>query len=259
MDIVAHNRAGWDREVEQGNEWTIPVSPEVVAAARRGEWKIYLSEVKPVPRTWFPEDLNGVTILCLASGGGQQGPTLAAAGAKVTVFDNSPKQLGQDRLVAAREGLEIATVQGDMADLSVFSDESFDLIVHPPSNCFVPDIRPVWREAFRVLRPGGYLLAGFMNPVEFLFDEKLQAEGIFQVRYPMPYSDLDSLTIEERQALYGLDDILEFGHTLEDQIGGQIEAGFVLTGFFESYRETGPIATYMPSYIVTRALKPRNP
>jgi len=30
---------------------------------------------------------------CLASGGGQQGPVLAAAGAHVTVFDNSPRQL----------------------------------------------------------------------------------------------------------------------------------------------------------------------
>jgi hypothetical protein len=54
--------------------------------------------------------LAGIEVLCLASGGGQQGPILAAAGAKVTVFDNSANQLVQDRLVADRDGLTIETV-----------------------------------------------------------------------------------------------------------------------------------------------------
>jgi SAM-dependent methyltransferase len=256
MDIIAHNRTAWDREVEQGNEWTIPVSAEAVATARRGEWAIYLTESKPVPRSWFPADLVGVEVLCLASGGGQQGPILAAAGAKVTVFDNSPKQLSQDRRVAERDGLDIATMLGDMRDLSIFSHESFDLIVHPPSNLFVPDVRPVWREAFRVLRRGGLLLAGFLNPVEFTFDQKLRDQGIFQVRYALPYSDLEHLTAEEHQHLYGPGATLEFSHTLEDQIGGQLEAGFVITGFYESYRVDDPIAKHMPSYMATRALKP---
>jgi SAM-dependent methyltransferase len=255
MDIIAHNRAAWDQEVEQGGEWTIPVSAETIAAARRGEWEIYLTESKPVPRAWFPADLNGVKVLCLASGGGQQGPILAAIGAQVTVFDNSPKQLAQDRWVAERDGLEIITVQGDMADLSVFSDESFDLIVHPPSNCFVPDVRPVWREAYRVLRPGGHLLAGFVNPIEFTFDDKLFWEGVFEVRHALPYSDLDNLTGEQLQQLDNTN-MLEFSHTLEDQIGGQLEAGFVLTGFYEANRADHPVAKYMPSYIATRALKP---
>ena len=255
VDILAHNRAAWDREVEQGGEWTIPVSAETVAAARRGEWEIYLTESKPVPRAWFPADLKGVNVLCLASGGGQQGPILAAAGAQVTVFDNSPKQLAQDRWVAERDGLEITTVQGDMADLSILSDESFDLIVHPPSNCFVPDVRPVWREAYRVLRRGGQLLAGFMNPIEFTFDYELFEQGVFEVRHALPYSDLDNLTDEERQQPDSTE-TLEFSHTLEDQIGGQLEAGFVLTGFYEDYRANHPVAKYMPSYIATRALKP---
>jgi SAM-dependent methyltransferase len=256
MDVVAHNRAAWDREVEQGGEWTLPVSAETVAAARRGEWAdyLFLTESKPVPRSWLPADLSDVDVLCLASGGGQQGPILAAAGAHVTVFDNSPKQLAQDRWVAQRDGLDITTVQGDMADLSAFRDESFDLIVHPPSNCFVADVRPVWREAYRVLRRGGHLLAGFLNPIEFIFDYKLFDEGIFEVRHPLPYSDLDYLTDLERQQLDSAD-MLEFSHTLEDQIGGQLEAGFVLTGFYEAHRANHPVAKYLPSYIATRALK----
>jgi SAM-dependent methyltransferase len=74
-------------------------------------------------------------------------------------------RLAQDRLVADREALTIESRQGDMAELSVFPDESFDLVFHPVSNVFVPDVKPVWREAYRVLRPGGTLLSGFMNPV----------------------------------------------------------------------------------------------
>src|SRR4051794_6405376 len=152
-DILLYNRRAWDRQVERSNPWTVPVTVEEVARARIGDWRIVLTPTKPVPADWFPS-LVGLDVLCLASGGGQQGPILAAVGASVTVFDNSPAQLAQDRLVADREGLTIETVQGDMADLSVFPDSRFDLIIHPVSNVFVPDVKPVWREAFRVLRPG---------------------------------------------------------------------------------------------------------
>lgn len=179
----------------------------------------------------------------------------------MTVLDNSPKQLEQDRFVAERDSLVITTVEGDMADLSMFSDQSFDLIVHPVSNVFVPTVRPVWAEAFRVLRHGGALLAAFSNPAIYLFDYELaDRTGILQVKYALPYSDLTSLTEEERR-LRVIDKgfPLEFSHTLEDQIGGQLDAGFVITGFYEdSYgEEEGDIlANYMHTYPATRAIKP---
>ena len=131
-----------------------------------------LTENRPVPRAWFP-DLQGADVLCLASGGGQQAPVLAAAGANVTVLDNFLRQLVQDHLVAEREELALETVEGDMADLSGFADDSFDLVFHPVSNLFVPELRPVWAEAFRVLRRGGLLLAGFLNPVVYIFNLEL--------------------------------------------------------------------------------------
>jgi SAM-dependent methyltransferase len=257
LDVLSHNRKAWDTAVDRGSEWTIPVEPEVIAAARRGVWQIVLTPAKPVPRTWFPADLSRLDLLCLASGGGQQGPVLAAAGARVTVFDNSPRQLGRDREVAAREGLALTTVQGDMADLSIFAGDTFDLIVHPCSNMFVPAVRPVWREAYRVLRPGGALLAGFTNPAFYIFDQQLMDDGVLQVRHKLPYSDLTSLGLAERQRY--LDDLqpLEFGHTLEDQIGGQLDAGFLLAGLYEDIWEGLALAEYMPVYIATRAVKPK--
>jgi SAM-dependent methyltransferase len=256
MDIREYNRAAWDNEVSRENVWTVPVSAEVIAAARLGEWEVLLTETKPVPREWFP-DLKSLDVLCLASGGGQQAPILAAAGASVTVFDNSSKQLEQDRKVAERDALELVTIEGDMTDLSVFDDESFDLIFHPCSNLFVADVHPVWQEAFRVLRGGGSLLAGFLNPVLFLFDHRLAERGVLQVRHQLPYSDLSSLSKEECRQFIEKGEPLEFGHTLEDQIGGQTRAGFFIIDFYEDRHRTHPAAQFTPTYIATRAIKPQ--
>jgi SAM-dependent methyltransferase len=255
MDVREHNRAAWDREVERENEWTVPVSSEQIAAAREGQWEILLTNTKPVPREWFP-DVRGLDVLCLASGGGQQGPILAAAGARVTVFDNSPNQLARDRFVAERDALELLTEEGDMRDLSRFADESFALVFHPCSNLFVPDVRPVWREAFRVLKHGGVLLAGFLNPVLYIFDAEMAESGTLQVRHTLPYSDINSLSEEERERRIRNGDALEFGHTLTDQIGGQIDAGFVINGFYEDRHQGDSIAHYTPTLIATRAIKP---
>ncbi|MGE5223391.1 MAG: class I SAM-dependent methyltransferase [Omnitrophica WOR_2 bacterium] len=257
IDVRKFNREAWNRQVDSGNQWTLPVSSNEIAAARKGDWKIFLTPTTAVPRTWFGK-LAGSQVLCLASGGGQQGPLLAAAGAKVTVFDNSPRQLAQDRMVAERDGLEINTVEGDMRDLSVFQDEVFDLIVHPVSNVFVPEVLPVWREAFRVLKHGGALLAGIGNPVTYLFDYEAFERGELIVKHRLPYSDLESLTEEQKQRCQEDGSPLEFSHTLEEQIGGQLEAGFLLAGFYEDYDvdDTGLLARYMPTFIATRAVKP---
>jgi SAM-dependent methyltransferase len=256
MDVPGYNREAWDRQVEDGNPWTVPVGPEVIEAARRGRWEVLLTETKPVPRAWFPE-MAGADVLCLASGGGQQAPTFAAAGGNVSVLDNSPRQLAQDRFVAEREALDLETAQGDMRDLSAFVDESFDLVFHPVSNLFVPEVRPIWREAFQVLRSGGVLLAGFLNPVVYIFDLELADDtGEVKVRYELPYADAKSKSEEEVGRQMERGEPLEFSHTLEEQIGGQIEAGFLISGFYEDRHRDDPIAAHMPTYVATRAIKP---
>jgi SAM-dependent methyltransferase len=172
----------------------------------------------------------------------------------VTVLDNAPHQLRQDREVAQREGLDVLTVEGDMRDLSMFADGTFDLVFQPVSNVFVPDVRPVWGEAHRVLRPGGVLLAGFDNPIVYVFDAE-QAENRLIVRYPLPYSDMEHLDDGSLQYRLACREPLEWSHTFESQIAGQLEAGFVITGFYEDSDPAEPTAAYMPGYFATRSFK----
>jgi SAM-dependent methyltransferase len=254
MDILEHNRAAWNQEALNGNQWTIPVTKEEIEAARKGEYKIVLTPHKPIPVDWLG-DVRDKQVLCLASGGGQQGPILAAAGAEVTVFDNSDEQLKRDRQVAEAYNLPIKTEQGNMQDLGRFSDRSFDLIVHPVSNCFIDDILPVWKECYRVLRSPGRLLAGFSNPLLYMIDwEEADQTRRCEVRNAIPYSDLKSLSPQTMLRYLDEKKPFEFGHTLSDQIGGQIAAGFVIAGFYEDKGEA-LLDPYTEVFIATKAVK----
>ncbi len=255
LNVRDYNRYAWNRQVDVNNKFTVPVDPQTIAAARKGDFSVLLTETKPVPREWFPESFQGLDLLGLACGGGQQGPVFAALRANVTIFDNSPAQLDRDRQVAAREGLTIRTVEGDMRDLSAFADEAFDLVFHPVSNVFCPEVRPVWREAFRVLRHGGTLLSGFANPIYYMFGTHADEQKILQVRYAIPYSDLKDMEPEELDICIEEGIPLEFGHSLTDLLGGQTEAGFAITGFYEDICPDSPLSKYHPSYIATRAVK----
>ena len=257
--VAVHNRAAWNRQANAGSRWTTPVSSRTIQRARAGQWRVILTPKRPVPMAWFGE-LADRDVLCLASGGGQQAPVLAAAGARVISFDLSEEQLNKDRLVADRDGLDLRCVQGDMRDLACFRDASFDLIFNPVSTAFVPDLRPVWAECARVLRGGGRLLTGFMNPSFYLFDpDEAQRTGELTVRFRLPYAESDPTVLSpERAAELQNGEAMEFSHSLEDQIGGQIVAGFHLAGLYEDHwsDDSTPLNPYSPMTIATLAIKP---
>lgn len=258
-NVFEHNRRAWNRQsAGGGNRWCQPVDTATIEAARGGDWAVILTPNRPVPSRWFGE-LRGKDLLCLASGGGQQAPVLAAAGARVVSLDASEEQLAKDAGVASRDGLTLQTRQGDMADLGAFADASFDLVFNPVSNVFARDVRAIWRECHRVLRPGGRLLSGFMNPDFYLFDhEAIHAGAPLEVRFGLPYADVEHLPAERLQRQIDAGQPLEFSHSLDDQIGGQIDAGFLIAGFYEDRWDdtASPLNRYMPTSMATLALRP---
>lgn len=257
IDFLNHNQSAWNKQATEQNEWSRAVSSEVIECARRGDWNVHLTP-KPLDKAWLG-DVKGKRILCLASAGGQQAPVLAAAGAIVTVYDISDEQLRQDRMVAERDGLQLVTEQGDMTDLGRFGDETFDIVFHPISNHYVPNVNPVWKECYRVLKKGGLLLASFFNPIVFVADRNpadMEA-GIIRPRYRLPYADIKDLDKEAMERKVANNEALVFGHTLTDLLAGQTKVGFAITGFVE---EDQPhprflIDKYIPTFLATRAIK----
>ena len=247
------NAKAVDRWVESGWEWGKPVDAATFARAKSGDWDVVLTPTLPVPKAWFAPHyadgrLDGAKILGLASGGGQQMPIFAAAGAECTVFDYSQAQLDNEALVAAREGYEIRIVRGDMSKPLPFEDNSFDIIFHPCSNFFVEDLHHIWRECARVLRPGGILMSGMDNCINYIFDEDNPV-----VSDKLPFNPL--LNPAQMAKCIEGDWGIVFSHTLEEQIGGQLQAGLVLTHLFDDVG-TGPLSQYYPQFFATRAILP---
>ncbi|MBM6700556.1 class I SAM-dependent methyltransferase, partial [Bifidobacterium pullorum subsp. saeculare] len=163
---------------------------------------------------------------------GQQMPLFAAMGAVCTVLDYSERQVASERLVAEREGYEIRVVRADMTRHLPFDDGEFDLIFHPVSNCYVEDVLPIWRECFRVLAPGGRLLAGLDNGFNYVVDDDEE-----RIVCGLPYNPLldPSLISEDELPEWGV----QFSHTMDEQIRGQIQAGFRLLDLYEDTNGSG--------------------
>jgi SAM-dependent methyltransferase len=260
MNIHEYNRNAWNLQSLDGCRWSTPYPDEVIERAKRGDWSVILTPNRAVPRDWFPAypDLSGLKILALASGGGQQVPVFAAAGAEVTSFEASDVQLEKDEETCARHGLRITAIQGDMADLSELASGSFDLIFNPVSNAFAESLEPIWRECHRVLKPGGRLLCGFTNPAFYLFDHALLEEtGEIVVINRLPYSDLESADHDALSEQLEAQMILEHSHSWETQLGGQCDAGLAITGFYEDDwdEESTRLQGWMPMYAATRSVK----
>lgn len=248
MDYRVANAEAIDRWVEDGWEWGRPISRDEFERAKAGDWDVVLTPTRPVPHEWLGE-LDGKEVLGLASGGGQQMPILAALGARCTVLDYSERQLESEAAVAQREGYEIRLVRADMARRLPFRDGSFDIVFHPVSNCYVEDVRPIWRECHRVLRRGGVLLAGADHYVNYIVDQ-----GEERVVNRLPYNPLKDDGQMRRAEREG--GPLRFSHSIEEQIGGPLEAGFTLTGLYEDTNGTGRLHELgIPTYIAARWVK----
>lgn len=242
------NSKMFDKWVEEGWEWGIPITHEVYMDALKGNYEIYLTPTKPVPKSWIP-NLKGKKVLGLASGGGQQMPIFKALGADVTCLDYSNRQLESEALVAQREGYNISLIKADMTKPLPFEDEYFDYIFYPVANVYIEKVEPVFNECFRVLKKGGTLVSGLDNGFNFAFDSE---DG--KILFPLPFNPLEDE--EMYDFMVKEDSGIQFSHTLEEQIGGQLKAGFTLADLYEDTNLSGILHDYnIPTFTATKAIK----
>ena len=221
------------RWAEEGWAWGVPITQEECNRARMGQWRVLLTPDIAVPHEWFLP-FKGKKLLGLASGGGQQMPIFSILGADCTVMDLSDKQLDSERMVAAREGYQINIVKADMMQNFPFEDESFDMIFHPVSNLYIEDVYHVWRECYRILKPGGVLLSGLCNGLSFAFSDE---HNPLVISEKLPYNPLKNPE-QMAKLIAENEDSIQFSHSFNEQIGGQLKAGFVITAAYEDNDST---------------------
>jgi SAM-dependent methyltransferase len=222
MDEVAvFNQARWQALAEADALYTRPALNLDAAAAR--------ARVDP---DGVLGPLEGKRVLCLAGGGGQQSAAFALLGAQVTVVDLSAAQLERDAQVAAHYGLNIRILQADMRDLSELDADAFDVVQHAYSINFVPDVRVVFSQVARVLRPGGIYQLMFGNPfIAGLNPRAWNGDG-----YPLrqPYLDGEPIQAEDEAWVYregsnpAIPGPREYRHTLSTVVNGLVTHGFTI-------------------------------
>jgi SAM-dependent methyltransferase len=228
----SHNRRAWDQRVRQGQRFTRPAEDDH-----------FVDPLKQVDGYgWLGGDIRGRRVLCLAAGGGRQSALYAAAGGVVTVVDISPAMLELDREVAAERRLDVRTVEASMDDLSMLGTGEFDIVIHPVSTCYVPQIEPVYREVARVTRGGGLYISQHKSPTSLQADVQATPRGYELIE---PYYRQGPLppVVGSRHREEGT---LEFLHRWEELIGVMCRCGFVIEDLAEPLHAEAdaPVASF---------------
>jgi SAM-dependent methyltransferase len=245
QDLNEKAITGW---IKEGWEWGQPIDHATFLRAKAGDFQMLLTPTKAVPKDWFGP-LQGKEVLGLASGGGQQMPIFAALGAKVTLLDYTQAQLDSDCLVSKREGFPLKAIKADMSQPLPFPNDCFDLIFFPVSNVYIEEAKPLFKECYRILKRGGRLLSGLDNGVNFITNEDEK-----EIVNSFPFNPLKNP--EQMAELAKNDDGVEFSHTLDEQIGGQLEAGFHLQALYEDINDSGRLhELHIPTFFATLAFK----
>ena len=243
------NAAAWDRLALEQAALARPAVDEAFDDPRG-----WLEEAGPQGRRWLPRRLAGLEVLCLAAGGGKHGPLYAAAGARVTVLDISAEMLDLDRQVARERKINLQIIQGSMDDLSMLGRGKFDLVIHPVSTCYVPDVGRVFREVARVTKPGGLYVSQHKAPTSLQATLEPAASGRYEMVFPQTSSAPLPPAPPSRLREAGTH---EFVHSLAALLGGICAAGFSIEDVCEP-DHTRPVAAagsfahraaYLPPYL----------
>lgn len=222
MSYRQRNQQAWDRLAVEKSQFTKVATDEECAQP--------LATLDS--RGWLPASVQGLQVLCLASGGGWQAVLYACAGAQVTVVDLSDEMLRLDRQEAERRGLNIRTIQASMEDLSLLHDASFDIVHQPVSTCYIPEIAKVYAEIARVSKSGALYISQHKQPTSLQISDRNERDHyLLGVEYYQQGAlpPVNDLSYREKGAT-------EYLHRWDQLVGELCRAGFVLEDLREPYR-----------------------
>ena len=257
--VLDHNARAWDRLAVNRAALAQPAADQAFVDPRG-----WLGGGGVHGKSWLPERLDGLEVLCLAAGGGKHGPLYAAAGARVTVVDLSPAMLELDRQVARERKIDLTVVQGSMDDLSMLGVGRFDLVIHPVSTCYVPDVGRVFREVARVTKAGGLYVSQHKSPASLQATLEVGPNGHYELRFPVTRVEPLPPVPPSRLREAGTH---EFIHSLSAVLGGICAAGFTIEDVCEpDHTQPGAAvgsfahrAAFLPPYIRLLARRRRAP
>jgi len=140
-------------------------------------------------------------------------------------------------------------VRGDMTKTLPFADNSFDMIIQPVANSYIEDVQHVWGESYRILKPGGRILVGLDNGINYIFDK---AET--KLFHGLPYNPLKDPSVNKEFPVE--EEGVQFSHTLNEQLRGQIKAGFHIVDLYEDTNSSGRLHDYnIPTFWASYAVK----
>ena len=233
LHVSEHNRIAWDRLAKDGNRFARP--------ARDEDFADPLASVDGPG--WLGGDITGKRVLCLAAGGGRQGPIYAAAGGIVTVVDISNEMLELDREVARQRKLTLRVLQASMDDLSELGDATFDIVIQPVSTCYVPDIAAVYREVARLMVAGGIYVSQHKQPTSLQASIQPTDAG-----YVFEHSNRQQLPLSPTTTANKVREpgTIEYAHNWQQLLGAMCLAGFVIEDLREP--EHGDVAAEAGSF-----------
>lgn len=219
------NRRAWDGLAARGSALCKPATNDELA-----------NPLKTVdPLGWLGPTIQGWRVLCLAAGGGRHSALYATAGADVTVVDLSPAMLELDRQIARDRSLSIRVVQASMEKMPMLADGEFDLVIHPVSTCYVPQVAPVFAEVARIVRAGGLYVSQHKQPASLQTSMTRGTDGCYGLSHayyrnsPVPPPTIQTNAARRlREA-----GATEYLHRWEQLIGGICRSGFAIEDLIE--------------------------
>ena len=216
--IKRHNESAWDKRARQKMRFTNTASKED-----------YLQANELIEKnSWLQGGIRGKKLLNLAAGGGGQSGLFASLGADVTVVDISAAMLENDQKLAKEQGFNIRVLQTSMDDLNALDTAEFDIVIHPVSTCYLPDIKVIYQEVARVSKAGAIYISHHKQPLSMQASAK-PINGFYQI---VETNERKGALPPVKGTMHREEGTLEFLHSWDDILGELCRNGFYIDDFY---------------------------